>query len=210
MTLYWVPCVARRCRTNVSQLRHFSACVTTWGKCGWARDLKLILREKLLCLRCGLSSASVPGPLFDQSGYRVSETGWTAAIGVFVHACAFLMHASFAPWLNVVVKWLSCTVSQELIIISSASSYRKGKQRSSTLCVRVWFGFNIMGRRVPFSTTELHAIVFFHWLQLTSLLVQAHSRPPHIENLKSTPCGQFYFNPEERCPSSLSSTRSRF
>lgn len=32
------------------------------------------------------------------------------------------------------------------------------------------------------------------WFELTSLLVQALSRAPHIENLKSTPCGQFYFN----------------
>lgn len=80
----------------------------------------------------------------------------------------------------------------------------KDSRRVFALSVRVWFyssdGFNIIGRRVPFSTTELPAIVFFHWLQLASLLVQAHPRPPHIENLKSTPCGQFYFNPRSSAP----------
>lgn len=51
-----------------------------------------------------------------------------------------------------------------------------------------------------FATTELHAIVFFQWLEPTSLLEQTHSVAPHIENLKSTPCGQIYFNP--RSPAS--------
>ena len=60
--------------------------------------------------------------------------------------------------------------------------------------LRQWCTFYV-GKWVLSATTELHAIVFFQWFELTSLLEQTHSRAPHIENLKSTPCGQFYFNP---------------
>lgn len=66
------------------------------------------------------------------------------------------------------------------------------------LSIFVWFyssnRFNTADKRVLFSMTEPHAMVSFYRRKLTSLLVQAHSTAPHIENLKSTPCGQFYFN----------------
>lgn len=60
--------------------------------------------------------------------------------------------------------------------------------------------FNVVGKWVLCATTELHAIVFFQKLELTPLPQQTHSGASHRVNLKSTPCGQFYFN--SRSPAS--------
>ncbi len=132
----------------------------------------------------------------------------------FSHCCVTLCDSTMIELICGALS-LGCILSVYLLFMSEEKcGYLKcpfvvTTQCSSSPAIFLWFyssdGFNIVGKWVLFSTTELHAIVFFRWFELTSLLEQAHSRAPHIENLKSTPCGQFYFNP--RSPASLSCLR---